>query len=558
MSFGVRAAREPRIIAITHNAQNTLEGSQTMLELTTSWWVGAVVMIAVLAGDKVPYPWTALRLEGRELSCWNRHYEFKDELLPADIRSGSASLLRRPMRISATVNGVRQEWQPAAFDVNRAAPDVIDFTTVQESSILKTVCCWKLEFDGMLLGDLSVYPKTGQVTLSSLELIMPLNRTYAKLFHHHPVKTLYQQRWGTDPMNCGALPDGPMRLPFVHHIWLGNESCGLQWFAESDRGLNWSGPFITVDRNRTVTFRLAKNRVVSENEPFRFTFGLMASPVKPADPHDYVRWAFPGGGIGIYNHDYSGRPVDPKDSRLAQLHQKGVNCLNLWNSQDSMGDPMISNPELDALTAAAEDFGIAVCASTGVWIDERTRGYDSSWELRPRLDWFDDSVPGVIAHAMCQNSGWRTWFLNRCRRMMKTTGLRGFYLDGSGTPQICSNLEHGCGYKLGQETKGTLPILATRDLMKQLYLTTRAAGGRSFILAHTSSTIVLPCLSFADAYLDGEHICGYPEIDQPLNVYNNPTYTLSGFRAEMMGHQFGIPAFYLKYPKQGAEAEDVR
>lgn len=148
--------------------------------------------------------------------------------------------------------------------------------------------------------------------------------------------------------------------------------------------------------------------------------------------------------------------------------------------------------------------------------------------------------------------------MNRCRRMMNTTGLGGFYLDGSGTPQVCANTEHGCGYSDGSNVKGTLPILATRELMKALYSITRSVPRRGWILAHTSSTIVLPCLSFADAYLEGEHICGYPEIDQPLNTYNNPAYTLEGFRAQMMGHQFGIPAFYLKYPKQGAEAADAR
>jgi hypothetical protein len=479
-------------------------------------------------------------------------------LLPADIRSGSADLLKGPIRLVAIVDGVLHQWKPASFTVTRTTLQCIEFVTTQESPVLKAVCEWRLEFDGMLLCNLVVYPANGSVTLSSLKMVIPLNSDHAKLFHHHPIKTLYQQSWGTDRMNSGTLRGNKMELPFVHHIWFGDESCGLQWFAESDQELSPGKHFLTVDRNANVEFRLLKSRVISNSQPFRFVFGLMASPVKPSVPHDYLRWVFPGGGIAIYRQDYSGNPVDLNNSWLAELYRKGVNCLNLWNSQDSMGDPTISNPDLAALVDAAENFGIAVCSSTGVWIDEKTRGYDSAWELRPRLDWYDDSVPGVVAHAMCQKGGWQTWFLNRCKRMMKTSGVRGFYLDGSGTPQICANTEHGCGYRVGQKVKGTLPILATRELMKKLYLLTRSSSGRNWILAHTSSTILLPCLSFADAYLDGEHICGYPETNSHLNTYNNPTYTIESFRAQMIGHQFGIPAFYLKYPKKGFEAEDVR
>lgn len=202
-------------------------------ELTACSWVGAIAVTLMAGTVSVPEPWSAVRIDGHKLSCWNRHYDFKDKLLAADIRSGPAALLNGPMRLSAFVSGVRQDWKPASFSVKQAAPDIVEFSTAQESGLLRAVCEWRIEFDGMLLCDLSVYSRNGSLTLSSLELAIPLNPAHAKLYHHHPVKTLYQQRWGTDAMNCGALPHGSMQLPFVHHIWLGDENCGLQWFAET-------------------------------------------------------------------------------------------------------------------------------------------------------------------------------------------------------------------------------------------------------------------------------------------------------------------------------------
>jgi hypothetical protein len=119
--------------------------------------------------------------------------------------------------------------------------------------------------------------------------------------------------------------------------------------------------------------------------------------------------------------------------------------------------------------------------------------------------------------------------------MLYEKNLDGFYLDGCAVPQICTNTAHGCGYyneSLGQVV-GTSPILATRDYMKTLYMATKIGpgAGRKWILAHTSGSIFLPCLSFADAYLDGENIG---------NVYSKDK-----FRAEFMGHPFGIPAYFL-------------
>jgi hypothetical protein len=52
----------------------------------------------------------------------------------------------------------------------------------------------------------------------------------------------------------------------------------------------------------------------------------------------------------------------------------------------------------------------------------------------------------------------------------------------------------------------------------------------------------LPTLAFCDAYLDGEHLCGRP---RPFKI------PLDAFRAEFMGHNYGLPAYFLAYDGGG-------
>jgi hypothetical protein len=524
-------------------------------EFVGSYWTAQVDQVPT-----VPLPWTPLVVGDHYVSCWNRTYDFMESLLPVAIMSGGVNLLSDSIAVDAKVSGVSQQWDTATFLITRSDPDVVELTTTSNSPLLRATCKFRIEFDGFLLCELTLAPVSGAVNLSSLDLVVPFNQAYAKLFHHHPVKPLTQQNWITDTMNCGAIPGNGMALPFVNHIWIGDEKRGLQWFAESDQGLSPNGPFVNLGSNKVMRLRLLGAKTITSAAPFRYVFGLMASPVKPMVPADSIRWAFPGGGIGIWNHDYYGNPTSPENSWLAQMHNMGVNCLNLWDAQ-TMGDPIITDPDLPNLLNAAAGYGISVLGSTGIWIDQNTAGFNTTtWPLKPDLTWVGD---GIVARAMCQKGPWQQWFLDRAERSFTQLQMGGLYLDGPVVAQSCTNLAHGCGYVSGSTTKYTSPILATRELMKQLYLLSRANGQQRLLLAHTSSSIFLPCMSFADAYLEGEHVNSYPEAGQPLNIdgsgvdHTNPTYTLEGFRAEMIGAQYGIPSFYLKYARPGYENEDA-
>ncbi len=121
------------------------------------------------AAGAVPFPWTAIVVGDRSLSCWNRVYEYGDGLLPAQIRSGAVPLLSGPARLAVRVDphpeptwsGVEQVWCPASFSVERAAPDVVEFTTRAESRSLAAECRWRFEFDGTTAAFSKAYDEFG-------------------------------------------------------------------------------------------------------------------------------------------------------------------------------------------------------------------------------------------------------------------------------------------------------------------------------------------------------------------------------------------------------------
>lgn len=495
----------------------------------------------------VPEPWTAMQVHKQVFSCWNREYDFTNSLMPARITSGTINVLRSPIELKAASSGRAVKWSRPALRIDHAGPDTVSFNTRSSSPELNAECRWTMEFDGFLLCELTLSPRRDSIKLDKLDLQIPLNPSIARLFHHHPVKPVAEQRWATDTINSGAVPRSGTQLPFVHHIWVGDEERGLQWFAESDEGLRPSGKLITITGAKTLRLNLLSNVTLDRGKPFRFVFGLMASPVKPVRQIGDIRWSFGWIDPASWTHDAKGAKSLPENSRLARLSEAGFNCFNVWGGQFLMGDPCIADPDTPELISRAKGYGMAPLTCAGIWLDARTSGASPDWSFGPPMTWQIPTRPEYKGILMCQRGGWKDWFAGRVEKAFKEVGVSGIYLDGSGTPQKCTNTAHGCGYKdAGGNVHPTLPILATRQVMKQVYMTSRSVGRPTYVVAHTSSTVVLPCLSFADAYFDGEHVGRFPE---------DRRYTLEGFRAEMMGRQFGITSFYLKYNTQPGNEE---
>ncbi len=142
-------------------------------------------------------------------------------------------------------------------------------------------------------------------------------------------------------------------------------------------------------------------------------------------------------------------------------------------------------------------------------------------------------------YPICARSAWGDFLADGMQRLFREFGPDGIYSDGLSYPGECSNELHGCGY-IGEDGKRhpTFSLFACREAMKRFAHILEQQGKPTLFVCHTSGAITLPTLAFADAYLDGEHLCGQP---RPFRV------PLDSFRAEFMGHNFGIPAYFLVY-----------
>ena len=152
---------------------------------------------------------------------------------------------------------------------------------------------------------------------------------------------------------------------------------------------------------------------------------------------------------------------------------------------------------------------------------------------------------------MCPNSGFPDLQVKLFDEAFKEYGFDGLYLDGPAASLPCNNMEHGCGY-VGKDGKPhqTMPIWKPRETMKRLWRMVKSQPRPCIIVGHTSGSLTLPILSFVDKYLDGEHLLGWRKI-------GTDEYPEDILRAEMSGHNFGIPALQLPL-RERTDAEQER
>jgi len=150
-------------------------------------------------------------------------------------------------------------------------------------------------------------------------------------------------------------------------------------------------------------------------------------------------------------------------------------------------------------------------------------------------------------YTVCPRSIWADFEVDGIAKLLRDFDLDGIYSDSLTCCGDCANPLHGCGH-IGEDGKvhSTVPIFAVRHFMKRIRRVMEQVGedkGKKMMLVgHTSANVTLPTLGFCDAYLDMEHLTGKPRpFRLPLDV----------FRAEFMGHNFGIPAQSLSYGWNG-------
>ncbi len=263
------------------------EARESFLFPPTPDWVGS----RIGASDTVPEPWTPVRVQGDVARCWGRTYDFGGRALPARIVTAGEQVLTGPIRLESVAGGRHQLWRDVELRWTDVSDDVaLGMITAQadQASFSARVRC---EFDGLMHFEIDVSP-LDQAAIERVTLEIPLHEQNARYLH------LADCTWGGSVST--GLPAEGWRHHFMPFVWLGDEERGVQWFAESDAGWRPRDPdaVIAIDRaGDTVTLRL---RMVEEalepGEPFRTSFGLQATPVKPIPPESR-QWHITHGGF---------------------------------------------------------------------------------------------------------------------------------------------------------------------------------------------------------------------------------------------------------------------
>lgn len=236
---------------------------------------------------------------------------------------------------------------------------------------------------------------------------------------------------------------------------------------------------------------------------------------------------------------------DERLKLLDYLKAKGVNTLVIhehWTEIQAYGSTDLHQEQLHSLVQACHARDIRLLVYFGYELSDAA----PEWELyrdevlvQPRRGGYTRRDYPQTAYICCFESPWREYYLTSIARMIDEYDIDGVYLDGTTEPFGCTNALHGCGY-VGEDgrRRRTYPIFAVRDLMRRMRQIVKSRKPDGLISAHMSATVSIPTLAFVDSYWDGE------QLDVHEHGFRLP---LDAFRAEFMGHNWGVAAEFLSY-----------
>jgi hypothetical protein len=233
-----------------------------------------------------PPPWTPLVLRDkgfRALSCWGREYRFGDLGMPQQIISAGAKLLAAPIAFRVSAGGRPVTWTPGPTSVASGTDAVVIAKGSASGAVGTLEWTATAEFDGMIRYDLVLRPAGGAI-VDGMELRASLDPAHATLYH--------LARAVTD--NLGGATPALFQASWASYWWLGDEERSLAGFCESDEA--WD----RVDRQGGFRIERAAGSVdaiwafvagpYKLEKPWRFTFGIQATPVKATTGEGHHRF----------------------------------------------------------------------------------------------------------------------------------------------------------------------------------------------------------------------------------------------------------------------------
>lgn len=500
-------------------------------------WAAALLLLTSIAlqtgsahAASVPVltPWTPIQYRAGVLRVWGREYDFKKSIFPRAITTHGVSILGAPIRLICRQGSKTLIARGSLVATRSATPAEVDLTSdLSFDRDISAIVALHIEYDGLMVYHVIVAAHR-KTNIKELTLEIPVKASVASYFQKY---ILMNADWGKQATH--AIPEGEgivWQSAFNPYIWIGDESEGLFWFSQSNEDWrNGPAPLRLIREGSAVTLAVSFISIPTElSGEFHFDFGLQATPTRPLPAHwrsirQILTW--------------------PLREGLSPSNRKPRYVI-LWPNKNDwkyFGFPEPKNEDqMQALIRSLHARGIKVL----VYVQAEAMAaniprYEKNiamWQYIPKVvDSFSSDVlaMGAPIHAVNPASGWANLFLDHLRGFLNTYHVDGLYLDNIYIYPDKNRLQYH---------EGTVyPILALRELVRNIYGMVKAKSKRNLVIIHMSAHDLMPVISYSDVILDGEDIASRP--------WTCKTYwkmlNIDEFRGEIYGRQWGPAPMFL-------------
>lgn len=476
--------------------------------------------------DTPPVPWTPVVVSNRtEVSVWGRTYCFDRGPLPVQVLSTGESLLAAPVRLDLDEDAVI-EWERPRMLAH--APTRVELTCAGRSSGIRWAADATLTYDGLAWVTLRAHADQAAATIGRLSLVVPMVESQATLYSRHfSINEKMSANWRASfyksPENlwaAGRTPEGGWAGEFTSQLWLGSYGRGLAFYAETPEA--WSIDdddrvmVVTPPRDGRVDLRVHfALRRFSPGKEWQIDFGLMATPVRPAETRpEAFRAMHTGGYDPLAGYNSAGRadagakkyPIgDIRKPMIDKLAQDGVEVVLLWNKwSNHLGFPDITDPAYLKYTrdfvAYAHGRGMKVvpyCSTLGMFVSTHPEFETMKDRFTVDGDYWKDPFSKAVEsriYRVVPTEAWTEWYVAKLTKLARETGIDGVYLDTIHKADVPM-----------QETRVKFELRLWRNFYERLY---RVFHGEvvenGYVYLHDSDPNLFILNAFGDLRLTGE------------------------------------------------------
>ncbi len=400
--------------------------------------------------DRLLKPFTPLSVQDGVIYGYEKEITLSGTGLPATIKARGINLLSSPIYL-------RGQWRNEPFSIEgmkkypqqgEVSDTQVNYTARATGGPLALKTDYHLEYDGTAKITLRFSPleKGGRIALDNLQMVIPFSKEASTYMMANGLDFRASNHVGKIPgdgtvgtvWSSREVPAQKMTVgSFVPIVHIGNRSCGLTWFADSDQGW-WPSdkkPAIEIERTADGRVDLVFN-FASEQEELSgervITFGLCTVPSRPIN--DYKSPAVVPG----FGYEQESGKWDPAVSKERVYARQYPDNMKKWN-------------ELNGLMVKFDDYMMP-------YTEQSPADYFADdWQYLS-ADWADNPFCKSV-------NDYRLYWTER---WIKEGKLDGYYLDN-----ICARLNYnthlGTAYVLpdGRIQPG-FDLWAKRDYVKRL------------------------------------------------------------------------------------------